>query len=120
MFGRGRPVKVDAILFKIVIKCTNECLILTYNYVQNPCEYAYYYSCVRSNQSIIPKIPIKVPERQYLTETNTKMARSETWYTQNTLHDITTNVVGNMIIKATPSSYLTLTTGGCYNPQIFL
>ena len=34
MFGRGRPVKVDAILFKTVLKCANECLILTYNYVQ--------------------------------------------------------------------------------------
>ena len=32
MFGRGRPVKVDAILFKIVLKCAKECLILKCKY----------------------------------------------------------------------------------------
>ena len=42
MFGRGRPVNVDAILFKIVLKCANKCLILTYNYVQNPWRTIFY------------------------------------------------------------------------------
>ena len=32
MFGRKRPVKVGPILYKIVLKCAKECLILTYKY----------------------------------------------------------------------------------------
>ena len=32
---------VDAILFKIVLKCANECLILKYNYIQNPWQYPF-------------------------------------------------------------------------------
>ena len=51
MFGRRRPVKVDAILFKIVLKCANECLILTYNYVQNPC--LYYVKFTMTSTSIL-------------------------------------------------------------------